>query len=440
MIESNSKLNEPSDPSDRWFILLLVSLNYFTLFLHREMIFFVLPPLKETLGLSEVQQGWLMPAFIFPYGFSQFFMGYLSDRFRRRNILIYSLTASVLALGAMAWADSFRQLRVLRACLGFAQAASVPAIGGIMADCFSPKIRSTAVAIYLMSQTAAVIAAGWAGGSIAEAPSWTLPLVGDLAGWRTAMLAFSLIGAGLIVILTLFLREPERTERSQGKSLSSEEGSHGFWKTLHSVLRVPSFWILAIIFLLFALVMTARSGWLAKYFHDTFDMTLGDAGRFSTVWIQISSIVGLLLGGVVADRWSRRWRGGRVATCAIAMVAWIPALLIIGTSESEWLIATAMVFFGLALGVYNTNLWTTTFEVIDPAARSTSLGLLNVFSSFPSLASPFIGALKDQGYIDNYGSAFTGLSGVALIIVLLFVLHIWVTLPRDFIGPEAKSE
>ena len=106
MIESNSKLNEPSDPSDRWFILLLVSLNYFTLFLHREMIFFVLPPLKAELGLSETQLGWLMPAFIIPYGFSQFFVGYLSDRFRRRNILIYSLTGSVLMLGAMAWADS----------------------------------------------------------------------------------------------------------------------------------------------------------------------------------------------------------------------------------------------------------------------------------------------------------------------------------------------
>ena len=147
------------------------------------MIFFVLPPLKAELGLSETQLGWLMPAFIIPYGFSQFFMGYLSDRFRRRNILIYSLTASVLTLGAMAWADSFLQLLVLRACLGFAQAASVPAIGGIMADCFSPKMRSTAVASYLMSYNAAGIAAGWAGGSIAETPSWTLPLVGDLAGW-----------------------------------------------------------------------------------------------------------------------------------------------------------------------------------------------------------------------------------------------------------------
>lgn len=524
MNEPNSKLNEPSDPSDRWFILLLVSLNYFTIYLHRQVINFVLPPLKVELDLSEAQLGWLNPALVIPYGVAQLFVGYLSDRFQRRNILIYSLTGSVLLLGAMAWANGFWQLVLFRAALGLAQAASVPAIGGIMADCFSPKIRSTAVAIYLMSYNAAVITAGWAGGSIAEIPSVDLPLVGDMSGWRTAMLSFSLIGAVLVVILTLFLREPERTERSQGKTGTTAEGSRGYLATLWSVLRVPSFWILGIIFLLFALVMTARDSFLPKYFHDTFGMSEGEAGHFSTVWIQFSSIVGLLLGGVIADRWSRRWQGGRAATCAVALVPWVPALLIIGTmaggvfssagdltiSNSEvtwkgelpedptsyklyldaaadapgaeavlrvvevsdaqamkwkvevitgslvdgaftgpgrliiehwkWTLAGAMILFGLGLGVYSTNLWTTTFEIVDPAARSTSLGLLNVFSSGPAFAAPVIGSLMDRGIIQTYGTAFAAMGGVALLILVLYALHIWVTLPRDFIGPETKSE
>ena len=439
MIESQPNPPERSDPPDRWFILTLVSLNYFTLLLHRQVIGYVLPPLELELGLTETQQGWLLPAFIFPYGLSQLFMGYLSDRFRRRSILLYSLSGSVLVVAAMAFAKDFTQLLILRSCLGLAQAASVPAIGGIMADCFSPKNRSTAVSIYLLSYTLGLMAAGSVGGKLAENP-WTFSLGEStltLTGWRMAMLAFSVFGAIMLITFGLLLREPDRTERNEEKGLGTSGGN--YWATLYAVLRVPSFWVLAAIFVLFSIITNARDIWLAKYFYTSLKMSESEAGRFATIWIQPASFAGLLLGGMVADRWSRRWKGGRSATCAIALVAWIPALLLMGTGRSTPVIAMAMICFGLVLGVYIANLWTTTFEIIDPAARSTSLGLLNVFSSFPSLVGPGLGALMDKGIIENYGTAFAYLSGVALAGVVMFAIHIWVTLPRDYLGPVADD-
>ena len=42
-------------------------------------------------------------------------------------------------------------------------------------------------------------------------------------------------------------------------------------------------------------------------------------------------------------------------------------------SNSTSSIATAMLVLGLGSGLYLGNLWTTTFEVVDPAARSTSV-------------------------------------------------------------------
>ena len=439
MDDTNKDIHQPTDPSDRWFILALVSLNYFTLLLHRQVMGYVLPPLEAELGLSEQQQGWLLPAFIMPYGFSQFFMGYLSDRFQRRTILLYSLCASILVVAVMAFAGNFTQLLILRACLGLAQAASVPAIGGIVADCFSPKNRSTAVALYLMSYSVGLMAAGSVGGTIAE-NSWEFVLGGftlSLTGWRMSMISFSLFGVIILALLSVCLREPDRTERNEEQGVRTV--SAGLWKTIYSVLSVPSFWILTTIFVLFSIVTGARDFWLAKYFYLNFDMTEGQAGSFATFYIQPSTFVGQLFGGLLADRWSRHWRGGRSAICTIAFVVWVPSLLIMGMSQSTNLVAAAMICFGLALGIYIANLWATTFEIIDPATRSTSLGLLNVFSSFPSLIAPTLGALVDKGIIENYGTAFAGLSLVAVTIVILFIIHLLVTLPRDFLAPKTDT-
>lgn len=425
----------PYGPPDRWFILLLVALNYFTLILHRQVIAYILPPLQGELGLTETQIGWLLPAFTLPYALPQIFLGYLGDRFRRRTILLCSLVCSVVVVCAMALVRNYEELLVLRACLGLAQAASVPAIGGIMADVFTAKNRSTAVSIYLMSFMGGIMIAGNVGGNLAEIPAWTFPLGGaefSLSGWRIAMLAFGLFGAVMVVILGLLLREPERSERSTDKGLGTAGGN--LWATVYSVLRVPSYLVLAAIFTLFCVIQNLRDMWLAKYFHDTFGMTTGEAGRFSTIWIQPAMFGGLLLGGVWADYWSRRWQGGRAGSCAIAMVVWVPALWFMGTSVDKPVIAAAMLFFGFAFGIYIANIWTTTFEIIDPAARSTSLGMLNAFGAVASLGSPVLGGLMDRGIIDNYGTAFAALSCVALLIVVLFVFHILVTLPRDFRG------
>ena len=99
-----------------------------------------------------------------------------------------------------------------------AQAASIPAIAGIMADCFTQRNRSRAVSVYLLSSPFSVVVAGWAGGALA-----------DYAGWRKTLFAFGGIGFVVVGLLILFLREPERTERGAA-GLGKTGGS--LWKTL----------------------------------------------------------------------------------------------------------------------------------------------------------------------------------------------------------------
>src|SRR6266849_9873632 len=113
---------------DRWFVLILVALDYLVLYAHRSMLGFLKKPLSDGLNLTPDEFGWLNPAFYLPYTLSQVAVGYLGDRVPRRTILLWSLSSSVLALAGMGLATGSWQMVGLRILLGAGQAASVPAI------------------------------------------------------------------------------------------------------------------------------------------------------------------------------------------------------------------------------------------------------------------------------------------------------------------------
>ena len=427
--------NSPYGTPDRWFVLFFLAVNYAVLIMQRNGITFVLVPLKADLALSDLEVGWLQTAFLVPYGASQLFVGYLSDRFTRRNVLMASLAASLLSLAGMGLVSSFNGLVDMRIILGFAQAASVPAIASVMGDVFTAKSRSTAVALYFCSYSIAMSFAGWAGGTIADMPPLEL---GDtsaiLAGWRTAFFTFSTIGLAWLGCMAFFFREPQRAERQQGTGLGKEGGSFG--QTILSIVSVPSFMMIALVFLLYCIVNNVREFWLPRYTLETFGMSLEEAGVFSTQSIMFSTIVGNLIGGLWADWWAAKFRSGRLVVQAIAMLIWIPALVAIGSTADKDFMNYGMIAWGFAFGVYSVNLWTTTFDVVDPAARATATGLLNVFGMVASFVSPLIGYGIDPAR-QWYGLAdvFNYLSVLSAVCFVFIALTILLFLKRDYRGP-----
>ena len=421
---------------DRWFVLVFLALDYFVLYLHRNLINFVQPPLKADLLISEEEIGALQTAFVVPYALSQLFVGYLGDRFDRRMVLILSLIGSVATLVGMGLVTSYAGLMVLRVILGFAQAASVPAIAGMMADCFTPKGRSTAVAVYLVSRNVALIIAGVYGGKIADIPSWNLSWLGmpevEVAGWRMSMFIFALVGMVVVLAMSLLLREPARTERETGRGLGTEGGS--LWNTARSVVAVPSYLLLAAVFVLSAGIMNITEFWLARFFVESRGMNLEQAGWNATVYMQVGTIVGMFLGGWWADRLARRFRSGRLWVCVVAFALRGPALAVVGTTSSDTVLIASLLVLGLGEGFYVTNLWTTVFDVVDPAARSTATAYLNVAATIAAPASQFVGRGVDHEWF-SLAQAIAMLSIPSLLSLVLLLLTIFVFLRRDYRGP-----
>jgi len=441
MNETSNSLDRGYGPSNRWWLLSLVATAYLILIQHRLVIGYVQVPLAKELGLTDTQTGYLDTFFLIPYGLSQLFVAYLSDRFQRRRVLASSLTASAVCLLAMGFAGSFYELAGLRVVLGFAQSASVPAIAGVMADCFTPKNRSTAVGFYNLSLNLAVVLVGTFGGQLADMPGMDAPdwFPGDFefSGWRLAVLFFGAVGVVGATVIALVMPEPKRTERESTRGLGQEAAPLSV--TLKSVLSARSFVLFAVTFGAFCVVDNAQNYYLARYYVEQFGMSNGDAGFFATIYSRPAAFAGLLLGGFLADRWARRSIRGRVKVQILGMMVWVPALCVLGMAESRVVLAGTMVVTGLAYGFYVANLWTTAFDVVDPAARSTAIGMLNVIAVPAAFTSPLIGTLRDQGVLE-LGEVISGLSLVAVLIVALLVFNAVKLLPRDFRAAQPADD
>ena len=112
MLKHSSRSESETSPGtpDRWLLLSLVSMNYFALYVHRNLINYFQPPLQADLALDQFQLGLLRWGFVLPYCLAQLWVGYLGDRYRRRTVLLVSLIASTVSLGLMGW------LKASRAC------------------------------------------------------------------------------------------------------------------------------------------------------------------------------------------------------------------------------------------------------------------------------------------------------------------------------------
>ncbi len=410
---------------DRWFILSLLLLNYFILYTQRSVFTFIQTPLLEDLKLSESQLHSATMAWQLTYSLSALFVAYLSDRFRRRTVLIAALALSTALLAGMGCAQGFYDFLILRILFAAAQAASVPAIAGVMADCFTQQNRSRAVAVYLLSAPFSIVLVGWAGGTLA-----------DVFGWRTMIFSFAGLGLVIVAALCLLFREPERTERS---AAGLGEAGGTLTATIRAVLIVPSFLLLGLGYVLVGNVWQQMSYFLPKHFEEHYGMKLGESGLMATLVPQIGAVIGILTGGFLADLLSRHRISGRFLVQIAGLLIGVPAIFVIATIDHPIVIQIALFVCGVGFWLYLSNLWTTTFEVVDPAARSTAVGLLNVASgvlgSWPYLV---VGHYRDTGAITDLRSVFLVYAFVLSAAVAILVLLVVFTLRRDFRAPPAS--
>jgi MFS family permease len=369
---------------------------YFLNYTDRQVVFSIFPVLKTELNFSDAQLGFTGLLFLWVYALCNPLAGILGDRVPRRLLIVSSLVAWSAITALTGASVSAVTLLGCRALMGFTEALFFPSAVTLTAHAHGAASHSRAVALFSTAQIAGVAMGGWFGGVMAERHQW-----------REAFYVLGAAGVLYALPYHLFLRrigEPPAPPASGG--------------SVAGLFRIPMYVLLGVVFPSFTFVIWMLYTWLATFLYDRFSLTMGEAGFASTVPIQGGTLVGLLLGGLLADRLSRRLRAARFWLVAAGLLLCAPSVQLIGHSPSLALAKAAAAAFGLGSGLAIANFFPCCFDVVPRASHASAVGILNMLGGLVSGTASLLGGLlkKDVGLsaLMTAGAVLCGVMGALL--------------------------
>jgi len=365
-----------------WFVALL---NY----MDRQMLATMRPSMEQDIPelVSGENFGRLMAIFLWIYALMSPLSGIIADKMNRKWLIVGSLFVWSLVTYTMGYAISYRQVYWLRALMGVSEALYIPAGLSLIADYHQQKSRSLAIGIHMTGLYVGSALGGF-GATIAGAYSW-----------QTTFHYFGLAGIVYAVVLIFFLAERKiatspKTERK--KDLITEK--FAVLKGLALLFSNLSFWIILFFFATISLPGWATKNWLPTLFSENLGIPMEQAGPLATITISISSLLGVIFGGILSDKWVQINIKGRIYTSAIGLSLTIPALLFIGFGDSIVAIVCAGLCFGVGYGMFDANNMPILCQFVSPNYRATAYGVLNMTGvGCGAIVTSVLGKYADDG-------------------------------------------
>jgi MFS family permease len=411
-------------------ILVVLALANLVNFYDRTVPAIVVEPLKAEFGFSDVQIGVLSGAFTVVYAVAGLVLGRMADRGSRRVIMAVGLVVWSLftALSGGAW--SFASLLLFRLGVGIGEASYAPAANAMIFDAFPPQRRSRAIAVFQLGIPVGLLVAFLSVGWMVEAfDSWRIPF-------------FVAAVPGLVLaVLMLRLPEPRRGQSEEATTATADPvttppppgpaQAAALDRPIRSILAIPTLRWLIVAGVGIQVPTYAIATFLVPLLQRYFDLSIGAASVSAGLILGVTGIVGLVVGGTVADRASRRSLRARLTVGAIGLGLAAPltlaALLVDHTA--------AVAFVGLfAAGwffqyFFGTAAFPAIADVVEPRLRATAVAVF--FAAFYLLGGAF-GPLIAGGLSDAFAARASatadvtaeaiGLHQALLAVVPLFLL------------------
>jgi MFS family permease len=393
-----------------WLIVMLLwgvaLLNY----MDRQMLSTMKPAIM--VNIPELQKaenfGRLMAVFLWIYGLMSPMAGLIADRINRKWLIIGSLGVWSFVTLTMGYATTFSQLFVLRAVMGVSEALYMPAGLSLIADYHRGSTRSLAVGIHM---TGIYLGQAFGGFGATVASSWT---------WQTAFHSFGLIGVIYCSVLILFLSEKrDEWESSEGKISSFSGGLLSIRKSLGLLLGTASFWVILFYFAAPSFPGWAVKNWLPTLFSGTLGIDMSKAGPLCTITVAMSSFAGVIIGGILADKWTMINLKGRIYTGAIGLALTLPALFLLGYGSGLFTIISGGMMFGLGFGMFDANSMPILCQFVSPGHRAAGYGFMNMAGIFiGAFTTVLLGKSSDAGRL-GHDFVFLAIPVAAALVLVL---------------------
>ncbi len=139
---------------------------------------------------------------------------------------------------------------------------------------------------------------------------------------------------------------------------------------------------------------------MPTFLREHYQLSETKAGFTATVYLQVAAFVGVLVGGAIADRWSRTSLRGRVFVPMIALMVASPFVFMTSQTNLLWFAVVCLIAFGFARGCVDANMMPILCQVASPQQRATGYGILNFFSCCIGGISPYLGGWLRERDVD----------------------------------------
>ncbi|MBU6402126.1 MAG: MFS transporter [Verrucomicrobia bacterium] len=457
-------------PRYKWWVVGMLWFICFFNYADRQAVYSVFPKLRQEFGFDPFQLGLIASAFTWIYAAGAPVAGFIGDWLRRKTLILGGCLFWSAITVATAWCGQFWHFVTVRAMEGLGETFYFPASMSMISDYHSARTRSRAMSIHQSSVYVGTILGSWWGAWFAEHH-----------GWRTGFYFFGLLGVLLVLALARFLREPVRgqaetadalpesrssgresahasTERDQSRlpSAATSGSSAGVVnrpapaaapptvrEVLAEIFRTPTAWVLLGVFVGANFVATIFLTWTPTFLVEKFNFKLTAAGLNGSIFIHLASALSVPLGGALADRWARRFAGGRMLVQALGLLVGAGFVFVVGMTRNVHALIGAMAVFGFCKGLYDANIFASVYDVVAPRARATAAGVMNFVGWGGGGLGPVVfGWLAQHG---RYGNEVANMSHaiafgaiVYLVGAALLLVAILFFAPRD-VGREARA-
>lgn len=383
-----------------WFVALL---NYLDRQMLSTMRPFMVVDIEEL--VSAVNFGRLMAIFLWIYAFVSPISGMIADRVNRKWLIVMSLFVWSGVTSAMSYTDNMNYLYVLRAIMGISEAFYVPAALSLIVDYHQGKSRSLAIGVH----TSGIYLGQALGGFGATLALHT--------SWQFTFHSFGILGMIYSIVLILFLREKKTYIISDEKKDSLTLELKSSLKGLSILFSNIAFWTLIFYFTAPSFPGWATKNWLPTLFSQTLRMDMSQAGPLSTMTMALASLIGVIAGGYISDRWVQHNLKGRIYTGVFGLILTLPALFFIGYGQGLLIIVTGAVLFGLGFGIFDVNNMPILCQFVSSRYRATGYGILNLVGiSAGAIITNILGKALDSDFAQE---VFVGMIVVVALAIIL---------------------
>lgn len=279
-----------------YYLFTLLFLLYFFNYIDRVIVTSLFPFIQKEYGISDTQAGTLVSVVYWSIVLCTVPASILVDRWSRKKTIGLMALFWSIATGVCAFTRTFPQLILARTAIGIGEAGFAPGGTAMLSGLFPAEKRSRMMGFWNISIPLGSAVGIAIGGVVAER-----------YGWRHA---FGLVAApgAIAAILFFFVKDYKTVElvkTSGSTGPQPDKVKMSKMDIVREFIHTPSLILTNIAFIGCIFVNNAVLTWLPTYFHRLEGIPMSEAGM-KTGSIMLLAIVGLPLGGWLADVWFKK--------------------------------------------------------------------------------------------------------------------------------------